>query len=826
MEVPFIYYFHAMAALLKKPVFLFLFFSQFYFTAIQAATIPASLYGNWLATDGSNRFVIGIYPSIICYNNRTWRISSEKEVQGHWQLKLSDKTGVTGIELQCKDSNTLVISGPEQQVLKNIPTYNSRYQPVQQSFRKPLFARGTAFLTGYIHAATGRKPGSITTVSIECNNMLTGKMDYFFAETDSLGCFTLQLPLHYTQHCRLKVDERYFNWFMAQPGDTTLLAVNPDKVSQGTDFNYRAALQRICLMGDNAAFNNLYQHFAWWQSNFSFETPYTTAIDAPFYKDAFAKAMAAIDSLFPSYMAGQWFIDYIKADTKYKLVHSILNRLQYQPDSAALKKLYDQYLAQETSVALLHENFYKIARKYMDYPGYTSLVKGETRNLAPKAQVLDRIEHEYAPLLPAGYTEAYKRMEHDGVMFERRENTAIIEKYFNGNRKEAYNFLNINGQINSQLLWKEARDSVMYSVYGILIPCAPLRFAVNMQHLFDNYESNNYFPSVHRLAIFRHYSHLPGIPEELMESFQPVNTFPLGASGLEIRGNDPNLKYINNESEWQTLLQKFKGMTVVLWPFSKDFNKEAATKNIYTLHKMQERYRGKKVIFLKCLQDWDESDYGEQLMKYLHLFSECDDLKNIYSLNYRISAHTMIPEHSEQYCVIYNGAALPHHPSKSVNFQPEAELDSVLAGKGHYNEGSRNRTIATLFNYNAEQVSPSVIKKLSTLQGVPVQKTWFLSDSTGTYFSYSVGTPIPKNKYDYDSTYQLLSFANDSSWIEGRFIVHPKQNEYIRLNEGDTFRFSWAEEKLRVYNRQKKAYKAFQLIFVSDEYLVLRSVQP
>src|SRR5690349_22447713 len=119
-----------------------------YFTAAQAAPIPANLYGHWLKPDGSNRFIIGIYPNAVCYENETWQICSAVETQGRWQLQLEHGGKSTTVTVHRKDSTTLLLGDGVQQSLKNIRTFNYRYRPEQPAFPQPLFTEGSAILRG------------------------------------------------------------------------------------------------------------------------------------------------------------------------------------------------------------------------------------------------------------------------------------------------------------------------------------------------------------------------------------------------------------------------------------------------------------------------------------------------------------------------------------------------------------------------------------------------------------------------------------------------------------------------------------------------------
>ena len=154
-----------------------------------------------------------------------------------------------------------------------------------------------------------------------------------------------------------------------------------------------------------------------------------------------------------------------------------------------------------------------------------------------------------------------------------------------------------------------------------------------------------------------------------------------------------------------------------------------------------------------------------------------------------------------------------------------------MAGRGHYYESNPFFFLSRAYG-----------KESADVPGKRVLKTWTLYDSTGNYFSYLPGVP-KKPLYDlnYDSVYHLFSFTYDSAVVENKIVLHREPispgnknrflstpdylGQYIYTSEAYSYRFDRTEKKLRVYDRQKKLYKTFRVVFVTADYLVLELIQ-
>jgi hypothetical protein len=825
-----------------------LLFCLLYLTAAQAVPVPTSLYGHWLKTDGSNRFVIGIYPNAVCYENETWQIRSAEEVQGRWQLLLEHGGKTTTVTVQRKDSTTLLLGNGAQQALKNIRTFNYRYHPEQPAFRQQLFTEGSALLKGQL-LWKGKRREKETYVQLSYNDMRTGKQEYLFADLDSLDGFRLRIPLHMPVFCSLSIGSLQAGSFLVQPGDTLLLAFNTTVSPNDANPDYNQLMQRVCLMGSEAAFNNQYQHYAHYISHLGFTPEKQTSADNrnmpaavkkqqqyELYSKLYDSLLRRIDIVYPVYVAEQRFIDFIKAEARYNCVLTLLD--DRDADSLYLQKIYDQFLSQETPLALLHGSFYKLAGAYASRL-HDSRFGNRFSYSIHYDKITERVQKDYGSLLSHGFLEHYNEMQKDWAAVNKMKDSAIIQKYFNGNREEALNFQYLFKTITNEFR-KEALDSAEYRLYEKAIPNASLRFAANLQQLKGNTWSDDDIPmpSLYRVSIFKHYSQLAGMPHQQVAAVNTAQALLLAAASLEMKLDTQRIHQIDHENEWQATLQAYRGKTVVVWTFSHYFQQEYAARSLYELQKMQERYRGQNVVFLKCIQQRHRSDKVKQLLQYLDIFNRQGQLNDLFYIERSMSVGVMMGEAINNCCVLYDTSGQAHHPRhynksrQQRDYEPFTladELDSVLAGKGHYNEG-----VANYFLWAGGS-------RMYDMPGDGRGKTWTLYDSTGHYYLYTSKEPEkPVYELNYDSVYHMLSFTQDSLWMENDLVFHRQvsakskdqlfsmpdySKEHTHFGPLRSYQYDRGNRLLLVYDDKKKLYRTYRVAFISLDCLVLELIQ-
>jgi hypothetical protein len=246
---------------------------------------------------------------------------------------------------------------------------------------------------------------------------------------------------------------------------------------------------------------------------------------------------------------------------------------------------------------------------------------------------------------------------------------------------------------------------------------------------------------------------------------------------------------------------------------------------IYKLKKIQERYRGKNVVFVKCIQPRNRSDWEAILFKYIEYFSEENQLNNALYSNGLASWEALRRETMEG-VIIYNSSGQLHHPKYSYVTQEQRrkedfvltrELDSVIAGKGRYYE-----EYADYFMRGDDKKG----------------KAWTLHDSTDNYLFYvfnEVSEPIPNR---YDTVFHLLS-VKDSLYRESELVFHrlpqpdashsannkPNYSKsYPHVSAECLYRYDRRTRLLQMYDDKKKLLRTFSVVYITDDYMELELI--
>ena len=807
-----------------------------FLTVANAAPIPASLYGHWLKTDGSNRFVIGLYPNAACYENQTWRIRSAKELQGRWQIQLEQGGKTARVTLQAKDSNTLLLGEGSQQVLRKTNTFNSSYRPAQPAFSSQLFTAGSAQLRGIVQW-NGKRRKDEFYIQLYYYDMYTGRTEYLFADPDSLGRYSIHIPLRMPVICHLSVGPNPpAASFLVQPGDTLLLAFNATISTDDTNQDDKRLLQRVCLMGAEAAFNNQYQHYTRQVTRWSFKMPgeaYNNRtgglqnLQFDRCSTLYDKILKDIDSTYPAYAAEQRFIDFIKAETRYNCVKEMIELT----DSSYLQKTYDKYLSQETPLSFIHDSYCRLAGTFA-YRMLTCRFNNYYTYPVNYEKLAERLQKDYRSSFPANYPNQFNDLNRDWDNITAREDTLLIQKNFKGNLEEYLTFRLLLKKLIMEVQ-KESIDSLAYPFYERTIPNASFRFALNLQQLQSDAANTGYMPapSLFRTTLFKQYSQLAGMPYERVININTANEEAYGKVNLELTLNTQVIRPLDREDQWQKLLQANRGKTVVVWTFSTSFYRDMAAHALYEMKKLQENYRGKNVVFLKFIENHKRSDRVKQLIQYLDLFNAQGQLNNVFYIDGLMSVRTMGREDINNCCAIYDTSGLVHHPlyhslpidqRNRSTFTLANELDSILTGKGRYYEKRGDYYLLAS-------------ERPMNMSDYTKDKTWRLFDSCSHFYIY--GTLIPDKPSLKDSVFHLISLKNDFTWMESNLVFHrlPQAKKFdgsydardyskenIRSNTPHTYRYEPRKRILQLFDDNKKLFRTYSVVFLSYDCLVLK----
>jgi len=786
----------------------------------QQTTVPETLTGNWLKTDGSNQFVIGLYKGVACYQNNVSLITALTGSKDHWQITLAGKR----LSLSLKDAHTLILTENGQpQTLKHTRTYDYGYKPVQQPLKQPLFRIGTATVKGYLQVPAAHKNKlKYSYVMVSYENVLTGETEYFPADLDKAGRFTLTFPVYKLQRCTLIYDRDEVATFLVQPGGSLLLAVNPDIKITSPNPDYNLVAQRVAIMGDDADLNNQYQHFLTYRSTLN-DTAYTQNI-------------TALSQVYSPAKAPQVFIDYIKEEVLYDYAYKRLSNIR-NADSAVAQQLYERYLVPGSPYAVLHDNFYPLAGYYAERLRDGSSHNGMLYSFSI-GKMEQRINNDYSRLLSPEFMQPYKAMKKDTARLRNMKDEAIIKTYFNGDKDAASAFRYLMRKIQDEFV-KEYRDSVAYARNTALFKDPAAHFAANLYQLLHSSYSDDDIrtPSTYRLNIFKDAAATEAMPWWLVDSLNRQQAIKTASAGLLAKYDSTRIREINNEADWQATLKSYRGKVVVVAMFNHYFEKQRAMIGLYQLEKMQALYKGKNVVFLKCIIQRQRSDKVKQLLGYMQLMDSRRQLQNVLYIDRKISAMALMNEAIDGNMGIYNAAGEAHHPavyaqnrsySEWDNVTLTAELNAVLAGKGLYYEGNAT---AYFIKIKGNAYTPG--------DGIEMMKTWTRQDSAGPYEVYVAKEPDKPDYETGDSVYKQVLFIADSLFAVERLVLHlqPAENNRNRLlysgnyrkesklEEGYRYEFNKPTKLLRLYNKQKKLQRQYRVVMINSGMMVLELTQ-
>ena len=787
----------------------------------QQTTMPAALSGNWLKTDGSNQFVIGLYNGVACYQNNVSLITALSGSNNHWQITLAGKR----LSLSLQDAHTLILTENGQpQTLKHTRTYSYEYRPIQQPLKQPLFRVGTATVKGYLQLpAVHKNQLKYSYVMVSYENVLTGETEYFPADLDKTGRFTLSFPVYKLQRCTLLYDRDAIATFLVQPGGSLLLAVNPDIKVTGPNPDYDQVAQHVAMMGDDADLNNQYQHFLTYRSTLN-DTAYTQNI-------------TALSQVYSPSRAPQVLIDYIKEDVLYDYAYKRLSDIRYA-DSAIAQQLYQRYLVPVSPYALLHDNFYQMAGYYADRLREGSRSNGMRYSFSTD-KMAQRINDDYGRFLSPEFMQPYKAIQKDGALLRNMKDEEIIKTYFNGDKDAAIAFRYLTRKIQDEF-FKEQRDSVAYARNTAILKDPAAFFAANLyQLLHSSYSDDDLrIPSTYRLNIFKDAAAADNMPWWLVDSLNRQEAIKTASAGLAVKLDSTRIREVNNEADWQAVLKSYRGKVVVISMYNHNFRKENATLGLYNLEKLQALYKGKNVVFLKCIIQRQRSDKMKQLFGYLQLMDSRQQLQNVLYINRKISAMALMEEDIEGNMAIYGVAGEAHHPAifaKKHSYKEQdditlaTELNAVLAGKGHYYES--DATAYFIKDKKNEDYVPRYRNEML--------KTWTRRDSAGAYEVYTPKEPEAPDYETGDSVYRQVIFMADSFFVSARLILHRQpveKNSSNRLfysgnyqkeskwEDGYRYEFNKPAKLLQLYNKQKKLQRQYRVVMINSGMMVLEKL--
>jgi thiol-disulfide isomerase/thioredoxin len=197
-------------------------------SSTQKTTLPKGLYANWLKTDGSNEWVLGLENKKAIYQNQFWDYKAVTTQHTVHKLSLKQGKKLLLLNVQLTKDGGLIAweNGKIKQLLANKATDKLFVREDDKPFAKPIVKNGIAVLTGYINNYSPKL--GFKTGSIAMNNIISGHQENHLVEIAPDGTFRAEIPMPYPEECFLEIGGYFATVFLA-PGKKILEYVDLSK---------------------------------------------------------------------------------------------------------------------------------------------------------------------------------------------------------------------------------------------------------------------------------------------------------------------------------------------------------------------------------------------------------------------------------------------------------------------------------------------------------------------------------------------------------------------------------------------------------------------
>lgn len=350
--------------------------------------LPQHFTGNWI-NQSNNHWEYGFFEKFAIYDCSFWNyqsVSTDKKGKTDMVLQKGDKT----IKLSIKaidDKQILIKSGKQKFIQfslmeKEYPVYKSSDKT---SFPAPVFRYDSATIVGYYRNLDKvpqefRNRLNSSPFSITVNDFLLDEQVNYYADSDSLGRFSLTFPVFDTQELNVDWQRAYIN-AVVEPGDTLFLFADmSDYIPQESDKDFIEYLLRpkqVLFMGDNARINNEMRRFPHDFNRLS-RSDYDSVPDMEFlriFDNQYNKRIKRLnDYIEANPTVSEKFRFYKRLYEKYYLAFDLMQR-RFVKDRKEDKSFQDGYMQYvNDNFTLENERVYTLTRNFNiflnDYIGY------------------------------------------------------------------------------------------------------------------------------------------------------------------------------------------------------------------------------------------------------------------------------------------------------------------------------------------------------------------------------------------------------------------------------------------------------------------------
>ncbi|MBC8052618.1 MAG: TlpA family protein disulfide reductase [Sphingobacteriaceae bacterium] len=242
--------------------------------------------GNWYKTDGSKKWILGLYDTIAVYQNQIWKYSlagdSSKAV-----IKLSRPGSNRTLYAKPSADKSRYMFGEQPDMMSLLSKRNNL--PLNASFDndfvKPILKRDSAVYKGFFKAYSPKL--GFKTGQVFVNNNITGKQESYLIKVSPDGSFSSKFPMYYPEELYVEFPGMFFAVHCA-PGKELFHFIDLGRQKQGQEFMGDLALLNEELKSTKNITRTDYSKM------YTEINGFTTAQYSQYIRDAEARQMKAL----------------------------------------------------------------------------------------------------------------------------------------------------------------------------------------------------------------------------------------------------------------------------------------------------------------------------------------------------------------------------------------------------------------------------------------------------------------------------------------------------------------------------------------------------
>ena len=186
-----------------------------------SSVLPEDIKGNWLKSDGSNKWDYGFYDDVIIYKNKFWNKFSLKKEGSSFVLELEKDGDKEQIYIETSKDNQLLIGDN----LENLKLYGKEKKSVKNYVIKNnkksdtiIFKEGAATYKGYIKGYHKKMNWEI---KVHVPNVIINEYTSYVFPVNEDGTFHAEIPMNYAEKAFIWIGDISENVYL-EPGKTTM----------------------------------------------------------------------------------------------------------------------------------------------------------------------------------------------------------------------------------------------------------------------------------------------------------------------------------------------------------------------------------------------------------------------------------------------------------------------------------------------------------------------------------------------------------------------------------------------------------------------------